>query len=326
MNNEEQLNQLFKDLLGQRSSIDLLKAILKTRRISNSYIFAGPGGVGKKLAVLRFLEGFLSKDFLSFKERKRLELKNHPDLLWIEPTVLNKGKLVPQSKLDLESVPKKNKPIIRLGQIREIIRFLAKQPIEATRGMVVIENIEMIQESASNALLKTLEEPGHGLILLISEKPENLLTTIKSRCQTIKFSHLDLQEVKEIIEKSNELVEEEVALIYSQEGLIQLSNGSPGQTIKNLKIFSQIPKSILTRLENMPEKNIEALDIAKDICEELNEQQQIWLIGWLQYNFWNKGLGIFPLERLEHLKRNIVSFVQPRLAWEVTLLELIKND
>jgi DNA polymerase-3 subunit delta' len=55
-------------------------------------------------------------------------------------------------------------PQLRLEQIRGVSRALARQPVESTRGMVVIESAEAMAEAAANALLKTLEEPGHGLV------------------------------------------------------------------------------------------------------------------------------------------------------------------
>ena len=72
----------------------------------------------------------------------------------------------------------KSPPQIRLNQIKEIIEFLSKKPFESEKSIVIIEDIERINESASNALLKTLEETSSGLFILITQSPEKLLSTI----------------------------------------------------------------------------------------------------------------------------------------------------
>jgi DNA polymerase-3 subunit delta' len=72
----------------------------------------------------------------------------------------------------------------------------------------------------------------------------------------------------------------------------------------------------------MPDKPMEALALARDLCEALDTEQQLWLINWWQQQLWARGAGERSLQRLETLRRQLLSFVQPRLAWEVALLEL----
>ena len=61
--------------------------------------------------------------------------------------------------------------------------------------MVLIDGVDAMAEKAANALLKTLEEPGNGLLVLISERPERLLSTIRSRCQQIPFFRLSNENI-----------------------------------------------------------------------------------------------------------------------------------
>ena len=67
---------------------------------------------------------------------------------------------------------------------------------------------------------------------------------------------------------------------------------------------------------------MEALSLARDLCEALDGEQQLWLINWWQQHLWHSGAGEQSLRRLEQLRRHLLSFVQPRLAWEVALLDL----
>ena len=67
--------------------------------------------------------------------------------------------------------------------------------------MVVIEDVENMAEAAGNALLKTLEEPGNSLLILITARPEKLLPTIHSRCQKIPFKYLDSDSLQKVLTK-----------------------------------------------------------------------------------------------------------------------------
>ena len=160
--------QSFDCLVGQEAIEVTLSQALITSRIAPAYLFTGPQGVGQCLAARRFLEGLITGGATSIKERNRLGKMNHPDLIWIEPTYMNQGVLVPKSLAKKEGINKRNPPQIRLEQIKIIQRFLSKNPIETNLGMVVIEAVEAMNESSSNALLKTLEEPGNGLLILIN--------------------------------------------------------------------------------------------------------------------------------------------------------------
>ena len=180
------VNGVFEDLIGQPLAVNLLASALTSQRLAPAYLFAGPDGVGRRLAALRFLEGMLAETGSSPRQRRRLEERNHPDLLWVEPTFQHQGRLLTRVEAEEAGIGRRTPPQLRLEQIRGVSRFLARQPVEARRGMVVIETAEAMAESAANALLKTLEEPGHGLMILLSTSPERLLSTIRSRCQLIR--------------------------------------------------------------------------------------------------------------------------------------------
>ena len=66
------------------------------------------------------------------------------------------------------------------------------------------------------------------------------------------------------------------------------------------------------------------MGLARDITEALDGEQQLWLINWLQQNFWREQKNEEALRKLERLRVQLLSFVQPRLALEVTLLNLME--
>ena len=184
------MSGLFDHLVGQGRAVALLTASLYQGRLAPAYLFAGPDGVGRRLAALRFLEGVLAGPAGDGAVRRRLQEGNHPDLLWVEPTYQEKGQLVPASKAEELGLARRGAPQLRLEQIREVSRFLARRPVQARGCLVVLEGVEAMAEGAANALLKTLEEPADGLLILIGAAPDRLLTTIRSRCQTVPFTPL----------------------------------------------------------------------------------------------------------------------------------------
>ena len=108
------MTALFEDLLGQTRAVALLEASLVKGRLAPVYLFAGPDGVGRRLAALRFLEGVLAGLHGDAGIRRRLQEGNHPDLLWVEPTYQDKGQLVPASKAEELGFARRAAPQLRL--------------------------------------------------------------------------------------------------------------------------------------------------------------------------------------------------------------------
>ena len=309
------MTTLFEDLIGQPLAVDLLTAALERQRLAPAYLFAGPDGVGRRLAALRFLEGVLGTGQPAERQRRRLEERNHPDLLWVKPTFQHQGRLLTREEAEEAGISRRTPPQLRLEQVRSISRFLARQPVEAERGMVVIEAVEAMPEAAANALLKTLEEPGHGLLILLSAAPERLLSTIRSRCQLIRFLRLARADLNRVLEGCG-------ALDQDPPELLAMAAGSPGALLEHRRKRAGLSEEFTERLVSMKDQPMEALALARDVCEALDGEQQQWLINWWQQQLWARGAGDLPLQRLETLRRHLLSFVQPRLAWEVALLEL----
>jgi len=335
--------ELFADLLGQERAVALLQAAIVQRRLAPAYLLAGPEGVGRSLAALRFLEGVLAGPGGSAHERRRLAEGNHPDLLWMEPTYSDKGELIPASKAEALGVNRRTLPQMRLEQIREVSRFLARRPVEAPGCLVVLEGVEAMAEGAANALLKTLEEPGAGLILLITAAPEQLLGTIRSRCQQIPFMRLapgPLQAVLQRCSADRPPQSDPHSDPHSdpqsdpqsdpppdpEQGdppeLLELAAGSPGALLRHRRQWRALPLGMGERLMGLAPEPLAALELARELSELLDGEQQLWLIDWWQLALWRRYADPLPLRRLERLRQQLRAYVQPRLAWEVALLDL----
>ena len=312
----------FKNIYGQDLAIEILTSSISKQHIAPAYLFSGPEGVGKRKTAKVFINAILDRNFDKESTKRKIESNNHPDLLWIEPSYIVQGKSISQTKARSESVSMKSPPQIRLNQIKEIIEFLSKKPFESERSIVIIEDIERINESASNALLKTLEDTNTGLFILITQRPEKLLSTIRSRCQVVPFIRLNDNYVNKIIQKLE--VAEEIDEITNEKikELIDFSHGSPGRYLINLQFWLGISSSLRQKLEIKFDNQIELLKLAKEITDELNIEQQLWLVDFEQNRAWIKKNNSNIVKKLEDLRKQLLNYVQPRLAWEVTLLEI----
>lgn len=329
---ERDMTDLFADLLGQPRAVALLKASLERQRLAPAYLFQGPEGVGRRLAALRFLEGVVAGPAGSASLRRRLEQGNHPDLLWVEPTYQHQGRLVPLSQAEQEGVNRRSPPQLRLEQVREVTRFMARRPLQGDHCLAVLEGAEAMAEGAANALLKTLEEPGHGLLILICAAPERLLTTILSRCQPITFMRLASGPMAEVLERcraeeaSGEALDavpdRRVADIADPPELLELAAGSPGALLAQRRAWRALPEGLAARLLALEKDPLVALTLARDLCEGLDGEQQLWLLEWWRLALWRRRGQVAELKRIERLRRHLCGYVQPRLAWEVALLEL----
>tara|TARA_Y100001968_G_scaffold272593_1_gene264875 strand:+ start:656 stop:1615 length:960 start_codon:yes stop_codon:yes gene_type:complete len=312
----------FKNIFGQDIAIKILKSAISKQHVAPAYLFSGPEGVGRKKTAKVFIQAILDKGFCKEGTKRKIENNNHPDLLWIEPSYILQGKSISQKQVKLENITIKAPAQIRLNQIKKIIEFLGRKPLDSEKNIVIIEDVERMNESASNALLKTLEEPSEGLFILITQNHEKLLTTIKSRCQIIPFKRLNNIQVNKIIERLEDNTEKHEISKEKVKEIIRFSNGSPGLYLDNLKSWLDISIPLREQLKIKLTNQIEALKLAKEITDELNIEQQLWLINFQQNIIWEKENNTKTIKRLEELRKQLLSYVQPRLAWEVALLEI----
>ncbi len=172
------------NIKGQAQAIKLLKQSLAHSTIAGAYLFIGQEGVGKYLAAVNF-----AKAINCLEETEdacdgciscvKIGKKQHPDVHFIEP---------------------QDSGAIKIEHIRDLKKEIAYRPYEAKKKVFVINDAHNLTAEASNALLKTLEEPaGDSVIILITAKPTLLFKTIISRCQIIKFHPMARNELEEML-------------------------------------------------------------------------------------------------------------------------------
>lgn len=177
-------------IVGQDTPLRLLSVLLKKGKIPHAMMFTGIEGAGKRAAAVRFAmacncEGdkeasdSLPPHCESCRSCRKIASGIHPDLCIIEPSGV----------------------FIKIDQIRELGNLLAMKPYEAKIRVVIIAEAGAMNPEASNALLKMLEEPPDRTILILTAREKtDLLPTIVSRCQPIRFMPVK-QESKENAEQ-----------------------------------------------------------------------------------------------------------------------------
>jgi DNA polymerase III subunit delta' len=139
---------------------------------SHAYLFHGPAGTGKRRTARAFAAALLldgARDPSSVAERVARDA--HPDLTWVTPSGAAE---------------------MLVGDIEQpVVAAAARTPFESARRVFVIEAVETMNDQAANRMLKTLEEPASFVhLLLLSDRREDVLATIASRCQHVRFDPL----------------------------------------------------------------------------------------------------------------------------------------
>jgi DNA polymerase-3 subunit delta' len=136
---------------------------------SHAYLFHGPGGSGKRDAARAVAAELLAADS-SDPEGARLRALSgaHPDLTWVVPSGAHE---ILVSDID-----------------QPVVAAASRTPFEASRRVFVIERVDELGDEAANRMLKTLEEPSHFVhLILLTDRPTEVLPTISSRCQLVRF-------------------------------------------------------------------------------------------------------------------------------------------
>ena len=308
------------NIIGQSQAIELLTRAIEKNRLAPAYLFTGYTGIGKSLTAQYFIELLFCHHMPEEKHsglKKKLLKGNHPDLLWVQPTYQHQGKLLTTKEAKEIGLKRKASPQIRTEQIREITRFLSRPPLEASRAVVVIEEAQTMAESPANALLKTLEEPGQATLILLAPSTDSLLPTLVSRCQRIPFYRLAVAEMEKVLKS---LGRED---ILSEPLILAIAQGSPGEAIYAWEQLQAIPEELLTKLNQIPDHPVAALNLAREVVDNLETESQLWLINYLQYIYWEQKRQPNILQKLEETRKFILSYVQPRLVWEVMFLSFV---
>lgn len=176
---------MFENIIGHHSNKKILEKHIMTGNISHSYLFEGKDGIGKKLMAYEFAKNILKVD----------NLNSSPDFKFISRQEGKKDIIIEQVR-------------------KQLIDDVYIVPSSGDKKVYIIDEAELLNIAAQNALLKTLEEPpSYVVIILISSNISAFLPTIISRLNILSFGGIENNELKEYITKkykvdlSNSLIE-----------------------------------------------------------------------------------------------------------------------
>lgn len=206
----------FRDIVGHRRVLDLLRRSIAGGSLPPSLIFSGPGGVGKRLVAQAVAQALNCTAGRGAPKRspedggcgecpacKRIARGVHPDVLVVAPG---------------------DTGAIKIEQVREAIDRTIYRPFEGRHRVTILDEADALLPAAQNALLKTLEEPPSSCIfILVTSRPDALLATVRSRCAHIRFGRLSSGDVATVLERSHKYAKREALAVAAA------SDGSVGR-------------------------------------------------------------------------------------------------
>ena len=272
---------MFDKFIGNNHIKEVLRRMLASKRVSHSLLFAGAEGIGKKRFALETAKSFVCQnpkageacdvcaacrraDRFTFPKAddrdafKRVVFSEHSDV----------GLVVPYNKN------------ILVDAIRELEREANFRPFEAPARFFIIDDADKMNDAASNALLKTLEEPpATSYIFLVTSRPDALLPTIRSRCQMLRFAPIDFGEIENYLIETKSFSAADAAL------LARLSGGKLGLALEmDLEKFRAQRGAMLKVLESIliKEDRAELFRIAEEMNDTKNKDDYETRLAHLQ--------------------------------------------
>lgn len=285
--------QTFADLVGQTHVTETLANAIRNSRVAHAYIFSGARGVGKTTAArilakaLNCVQGPTPEPCGVCDSCKEIAAGTSLDVIEIDAA--------------------SNRGIDQIRELREMVRYA---PAAARHKVVILDEAHMLTGEASNALLKTLEEPPDRVIFVMATtEPENLEDTIRSRSQHFHFRALTFAEItsrlKYIAEQENLKIDDGALSVIARmaEGsmrdalsLLEQARAYCGDDIKD--------KEVRELLGVVPE------DALQELVESIHERSAERALG-LVHRFQREGRNLqhFCREAIRHMRNLLIARV-----------------
>ncbi len=347
-------------LVGQKNAREQIERILNSNRASHSYLFTGPGGVGKTaftLAFAEYLNGVNNLTELGSHARSRKKnWLNHPDIhVFIPlPTTVtsNKNKISremserlsllaedPYEVVDFklrpvlseESSSKNRQAFYPIDYFHSEIRpTFSLKPNEGDFTIVIITGIETMKKEAANAFLKLLEEPPEQVIFLLTASgTDQLLPTIVSRCQHIKLAPLSSDVISDALQRYDGMSKSDA------DYLARISDGNYALTrFYDLKLLQELRTDIIRFLRiSYVQDADEVLTLVQDWHSKLNTENQIALCNSLEmilrdimiYKETNDRKLVTNIDQLEVIEKFCESLTEARIPEMIEQLNSLKS-
>lgn len=188
---------------------------MRAGRLHHGWLIEGPRGIGKARLALRLAVRLLGGDPEQAGNgvAQRVSAGNHPDFRQLSRVPDEKGKL-PQD--------------IPAAEVRDFLSFFTLKPALGGRRVGLIDSLDELNRFGANAILKTLEEPPPGgVLILLTHGSRPVLPTIRSRCRRLRLSALDVGDSQRVLQAARE-----PDAPGNLEALNALAPGCPGQALR----------------------------------------------------------------------------------------------
>lgn len=289
-------------IIGQEKAINYLTRIIAEDKISNSFLFFGPAGVGKKTASYWFSKKINCSE-ANEKMRPcgkcsacvKIDKRIHPDVVTIAP----------------------DGNYIKIEQTRQILDTILFRPFEGKYKVYIFEDAQALTDAAANQLLKVLEEPPpYAVLVLIINDVTNLPPTVFSRCQRVPFGYVEEKIINDYISENFDFEPEKLA------SLVKLSAGSIGKAASLAKDaqfwkareFALKAASVASSLNYA-----EALTLATKVEEFKDYEEAVleFLIDWFRDLLILKQMNDFKAVINYDMKDALSKNAQDYSAWQI---------
>jgi len=317
----------FESILGQEQPIRLLNTLLQNETLPHALLFIGIEGVGKQTAAMAVAmacnckaiepehfsermktrsDGNIPSDQIKTispcgrcKSCRKIESGNHPDIILLKPSG----------------------PFIRIGQIRDLCSTLAMKPYEARLRVVIISDAQAMNPSAGNALLKVLEEPPDRTILILTAlQTSDLLPTILSRCQHIRFNPVSRKNLESL------LMQRHSANPYEAKIIAIMANGSVSKAVAMISAINRVNWInrriwLINEVESLP---VRSIGLRMAFAEKLSKRKEILAESLEVIKFWFRDLVVCEYHPEKIINRDLEDRIQ-RASEKMKVASLISK-
>ncbi len=244
----------FEDIIGHEDVIAHMKRAIELDRVSHAYILSGPEGCGKKTLASVFAMSLLCENRRgggpvpcgTCTSCRKAMSGNHPDIIYVRHA---------------------KDTVLSVDEVREQIGATAQiRPYESERKIYIIDDADLMNPQAQNALLKTIEEPPeYAIFLLLTVGTEPLLPTIRSRCVLLSLHPVSPDRIADYLSHTYALSDEDAAVIaaFAQGSVGMAKEAASGEE------FSRRLEEGIRFLSKMPDMSARAcVDMARKMAPD----------------------------------------------------------
>lgn len=305
------------DIINQSRATTTLQRAIGQGRVAHAYLFHGPHGVGKRAVGLTFAQALQCEQTDdapcgTCTPCTKVERMVHPDVhvLFPYPKGTEKeevGERIqllgenPYAAIDFVRRPSLSDPsatsnkqvMYHIDRIHEdLLRPMSLRPLEGQYKIALVTDAEHMNEEAANAFLKLLEEPpAQTVFVLTTSRPDQLLPTILSRCQHLRFDSLSAESIEEALIEREEVSSERAAMFA------RMADGSYSHAIDLLENEELLESRelVLDFFRHAYTQNIDQLDeVVQDISGKGRERVKAvlrFMLRWLRDLMLYRTLG-----------------------------------